>query len=173
MTTYARTVAGRGQDAWQPLEDHLSSVANLAAALAGKFDSSDAARIAGAWHDIGKYAPAFQRLLTASADGESVEAVDHSTAGAILAAKLLRGEVGAWIAFVIAGHHAGLSNHLHLRDRLQQREGLLSAVRAAGGERVPGSAATPSVPEWLTDPSVGAAFLGSRLCGARHAFSVH
>ena len=53
------------------------------AGLAGaKFGVADWARLAGLWHDLGKYHPSFQAMLRAVAAGEPKRLVDHSSAGA-------------------------------------------------------------------------------------------
>ena len=96
------------------LDEHLRGVAGLAADFAADFGSSDWASIAGLWHDIGKYSMEFQRYIK-SASGYDAEAhiegapgrVDHSTAGAIHAIRRF-GKHGRILAYLIAGHHAGL-----------------------------------------------------------------
>ncbi len=72
--------------------------------FAAAFGSGEWGRLAGLWHDLGKYQPEFQRRLR----GESV-AVEHSGMGAALAADK-DAERGIPLAFVLAGHHGGLSN---------------------------------------------------------------
>ena len=102
---------------WVPphrLEDHLRDVANLAGNMAKTFYSDDWATLAGLWHDLGKYRPAFQNYIR-KVSGYDPEAhieqgkgrVDHSTAGAIHAVNELKG-IGRVLAYLIAGHHAGL-----------------------------------------------------------------
>ncbi|CAE6688366.1 CRISPR-associated helicase Cas3' [Candidatus Nitrotoga fabula] len=96
------------------LDEHLLGVAGLAADFAADFGSSDWASIAGLWHDIGKFSMEFQRYIK-SASGYDTEAhiegapgrVDHSTAGAIHAIRQF-GKHGRILAYLIAGHHAGL-----------------------------------------------------------------
>lgn len=96
------------------LEEHLQAVAELADQFASTFGSGDWAYLAGLWHDLGKYRPAFQRYIR-SASGYDPDAhiettrgkVDHSTAGALYACKQL-GLEGRVLAYLIAGHHAGL-----------------------------------------------------------------
>ncbi len=96
------------------LGEHLRGVAALAADFAADFDSSEWASIAGLWHDIGKYSTEFQRYIK-TVSGYDAEAhiegapgrVDHSTAGAIHAVRQF-GAHGRILAYLIAGHHAGL-----------------------------------------------------------------
>lgn len=97
------------------LDEHLHGVARIAGNFAADFDSREWAYIAGIWHDLGKYREKFQQYIK-SVSGYDAEAhieggvqgrVDHSTAGAIHAIEKL-GMQGRILAFLIAGHHAGL-----------------------------------------------------------------
>jgi CRISPR-associated endonuclease/helicase Cas3 len=102
---------------WQihSLEEHLREVGRIAGEMAGCFGAQDWARLAGLWHDLGKYKPAFQSYIGAAsgykADGHlempGKEEREHSTAGAIHAVRRHSG-VGRVLAYLIAGHHAGL-----------------------------------------------------------------
>ncbi len=93
------------------LDDHLRGVARIAADFADNFDSGDWANIAGLWHDLGKYSTEFQQYIrSVSGYDAHIEApgrVDHSTAGAIHAMRRF-GAHGRILAYLIAGHHAGL-----------------------------------------------------------------
>lgn len=96
------------------LDEHLQEVARLAGEFASAFGNHDWARLAGAWHDLGKFREAFQHYIK-RVSGYDAEAhiegapgrVDHSTAGAIHAIEKL-GLQGRILAYLIAGHHAGL-----------------------------------------------------------------
>lgn len=96
------------------LDEHLRGVGKLAEEYARVFGSGDWARVAGLWHDLGKYSAEFQRRIK-SVSGYDAEAhlegqpgrVDHSTAGAQHAVKQF-GIHGRILAYLIAGHHAGL-----------------------------------------------------------------
>ena len=96
------------------LEDHLHEVGRIAGEMANCFGGADWARLAGLWHDLGKYRRAFQSYI-GKASGYDPEAhieqgqgrVDHSTAGAIHAVDFNKG-AGQFLAYLIAGHHAGL-----------------------------------------------------------------
>ncbi len=108
-----------GKFAIHSLEDHLFSVAKLARLFAAQFDvfkkqpsdSAAWAELAGLWHDLGKYQPAFQKYIaTVSGMEAHIEApgrIKHAVAGAIHAAEV-RGSYGRLLAYLIAGHHAGL-----------------------------------------------------------------
>lgn len=101
------------------LEDHLFSVAKLARLFAAQLNafkeqtagSGAWAELAGLWHDLGKYQPAFQQYIASASGMEAhIEApgrVKHAIAGAIHAAEA-RGPHGRLLAYLIAGHHAGL-----------------------------------------------------------------
>jgi CRISPR-associated endonuclease/helicase Cas3 len=99
---------------WQLLSDHLRKVAERAAGFAAPFGATDWARLAGQWHDLGKYSAEFQAYLTAAADSDAEEGPshgpDHSTAGAQHAAGTLPRGLGNLLAYVIAGHHSGLAD---------------------------------------------------------------
>lgn len=115
-TTYLAHVRQLPNGRWIEhfLEEHLLAVAVLAAEFASVFNSQDWARLSGLWHDLGKFREKFQKYIK-SVSGYDAEAhiegapgrVDHSTAGAIHAIEEL-GPPGRIIAYLIAGHHAGL-----------------------------------------------------------------
>lgn len=94
------------------LEEHLLEVARISSEMATQFGGVEWAYMAGLWHDLGKYRPAFQNYIC-KVSGFDPEAhieqgrVDHSTAGAIYAVDNLKG-IGQLLAYLIAGHHAGL-----------------------------------------------------------------
>lgn len=126
MITYAHTATrpdgspDHDKSHWQPLAEHLEQVSFWAATFADTFGAADWARLAGLWHDLGKYSEEFQRYL-ASAGGtdahleerpEIAAKVDHSTAGAQHAHAVLARGYGTLLAYLIAGHHAGLPDGL-------------------------------------------------------------
>ncbi|MBI3757477.1 MAG: CRISPR-associated helicase Cas3' [Deltaproteobacteria bacterium] len=96
------------------LNDHLRGVGQRAEECARYFGGGDWAKVAGLWHDLGKYSAEFQRRIK-SVSGYDPDAhlegqvgrVDHSTAGAQHAVKQF-GVYGRILAYLIAGHHAGL-----------------------------------------------------------------
>lgn len=79
MTAYAHTLPPpKTRDEWEPLEDHLAAVGEYAARHCEPFASREWGRLAGLWHDVGKYRPEFQARLR----GERVEA-EHAGVGAV------------------------------------------------------------------------------------------
>jgi len=120
-TFWAHTAEGRPP---QPLREHLEAVAELAGEFAGAFGSRDWGRLAGLWHDVGKYQPAFQERLRGA-----TARVDHGVVGAALGdpAGCMR---ALPLAFTIAGHHGGLPN---LRSSEQGRTPLESRLKPPGG----------------------------------------
>lgn len=105
----------RGWLAPHELSEHLAGVSALAACFARDF-GEDWARLAGLWHDLGKYRPGFQFYIREKSGFERENAhiegtgsrVEHSAAGAVHAIDKL-GEIhGRLLAYLIAGHHAGL-----------------------------------------------------------------
>ncbi|OGB26804.1 MAG: CRISPR-associated helicase/endonuclease Cas3 [Burkholderiales bacterium RIFCSPLOWO2_02_FULL_57_36] len=132
----AKNAAGVWRDP-HDLVEHLRAVAALASVHARYFNGSDWAHLAGLWHDLGKYRPRFQHYIRtvsgyeadAHIKGEAGKA-PHSTAGAILACDTFKkagfGEAGRILAYLIAGHHAGLydwnSENSNLEYRLQKQD---------------------------------------------------
>ncbi len=110
------------------LEEHLRKVATLSGAKADEFESADWGMAAGLWHDLGKYRGAFQKYIRdasgyerENAHVESPQRVTHSTAGAIHAINQWPSVPGYIIAYLIAGHHAGLPDWSGNRSSLQFR----------------------------------------------------
>lgn len=130
------------------LADHLNAVAALAAGHANQLDpagvSASWGRLAGLWHDLGKYRPGFQRYVQLSDNPDAhIEgkvggrAKTHSAAGALWAMQQLNQPnrpYGNILAYLIAGHHAGLADWTgDLEWRLQSDDSLreLTEVLAA------------------------------------------
>ena len=70
--------------------------------------------LTGLWHDLGKFAPRWQEYLAKKVGSdihsdEAIGKVDHSTAGAQFAERSIA-KLGRLIAYLIAGHHPGLTN---------------------------------------------------------------
>lgn len=141
---FAHTLQGRPDADWEDLEEHLRNVAALATCFASAFDAGDWGRLAGLWHDLGKFRPEFQARLRGS--GESVE---HAGVGAALAFAKDK-TAGTPLAFAIAGHHAGLADPVgsgeggrrSLKERLTQNAKTLADLKAA----LPPSLIAPAIP---------------------------
>ncbi|SDJ01020.1 CRISPR-associated helicase/endonuclease Cas3 [Billgrantia gudaonensis] len=108
---YAHSTPSPDKSGWQTLEGHLKMVGHLAADRADRFGAAAWGEAAGLLHDVGKYTAPFQRRL----DG-SPERVDHSTAGAHIAIERYP-QLGYLLAYLIAGHHAGLANGRDIGER--------------------------------------------------------
>jgi CRISPR-associated endonuclease/helicase Cas3 len=107
-----------GSEEWHDLEEHLLEVAKLAEVFAEKFGASTLAHISGRWHDLGKFNPAFQEYLRAAHRGIKLPKVPHAIYGAAKAASY-EGFLEP-LAFLIAGHHAGMPAQGELVSRIQK-----------------------------------------------------
>jgi CRISPR-associated endonuclease/helicase Cas3 len=142
------------------LRDHLAGTARRAKEAASWFGSGDWAELAGFWHDLGKHAKAFQDMIRSAAGLDAhLETpsgrVDHSTAGALLAVKRFGPQGGLPLAFVIAGHHAGLADKIDLENRrLVGRDQLLAQALAGVGPPLQ-EAPRPAPPGFLKSLAPG------------------
>lgn len=136
-----------GEGNWRPPHDlvaHLAGTSGIAACFARDF-GEDWARLGGLWHDLGKFRPGFQTYIrdrsgfdreNAHIEGQSGR-VEHSAAGALHAMDTLGEPHGRLLAYLIAGHHAGLPDwnggpaSLYQRMDNARREGHLDEVLAA------------------------------------------
>lgn len=123
------------------LREHLYNTAKRAADFASAFGFRQWGWLSGLWHDLGKYSPESQNKLRAAAGDkahiETKAQVNHSTAGALHAVDRF-GIAGRLLAYIAAGHHAGLpdweadtSGRAALSQRLKEKDLLVSAQ--AGG----------------------------------------
>lgn len=162
----AQTASGEWREP-HALDEHLIEVGQLAADFAQRY-GADWARQAGRWHDLGKYRPRFQRYIRkvsgfeadAHIQGEAGKA-PHSTAGALLACDRFD-KAGRVLAYVIAGHHAGLA------DWFGGLEGRLSA--AASRDELNEALATKPPPELLDSDSFKP--LLNSIPGGKNGFSL-
>lgn len=142
---YAHSVSGQPLEQWQTLDAHLLGVAKLAENFASTFQSSDWAWNAAWLHDIGKAANEFQMYLRREngilddVDYDSVgcSKVNHSSAGAALAEEIFEPIAGKTMAYIVAGHHAGLpdfdtanAGRAALLCRLEEGRKDLSKIRS-------------------------------------------
>lgn len=123
MVYYAHSFPDQPKEHWQLLQEHLCSVAKLAAEFGDLFDSKEIAYQLGLLHDVGKYSIEFQNRLAGSG-----ERVDHATAGSQEAIKFFGEDFfGIIMAYVITGHHGGLLDYGSqvsngLKNRLSKKE---------------------------------------------------
>jgi CRISPR-associated endonuclease/helicase Cas3 len=114
------------------LHEHLFAVAQGAEGFGARWGAERWARLAGLWHDLGKYRAGFQDYIRLDSDTHiegklpSGSEKTHSAAGALHALRSFEsafgaagGKAGRILAYVIAGHHAGLADWTAgLDDRL-------------------------------------------------------
>jgi len=124
------------------LVDHLAGTSRRSSEFAAAFGCAEWGALAGIWHDLGKFSDDFQRYIKAVGGLEAhLETkpgrVNHSTAGGIRAIDNF-GKLGRILAYLIAGHHAGLpdwqsdrSGKAGLAFRLQEHA-LLDTLLHAG-----------------------------------------
>ncbi|MBU5673277.1 CRISPR-associated helicase Cas3' [Paenibacillus brevis] len=115
MLFYAHSTNRKDKSDWQLLLTHLKQVAEEAGEFAKKFKAWEWGWVAGLLHDLGKYSLQFQKRL----DGSSIP-VEHALAGAL---ELLKrntddktGPQARLLAYIIAGHHAGLADYQSDKD---------------------------------------------------------
>jgi CRISPR-associated endonuclease/helicase Cas3 len=119
---YAHSGSDPGKSDWQRLDDHLTRVAYIAGKNAKYFGAEPLAELCGLLHDLGKYTEAFAKRL------EGGKRVDHATAGAVIADEKWP-HFGKLLAYVVAGHHAGLANGIDQgKERATLKERLGRAI---------------------------------------------
>lgn len=113
---YAHSTKNPDKNDWQPLNTHLTNVAETASDFATEFNGEKIAYLAGLLHDIGKYSLEFQKRL----EGKNLR-VDHSTAGAREAEQYCNSFQAQILQYIIAGHHTGLLNYGSPYSGLEKR----------------------------------------------------
>ena len=104
---------------WHELIEHLKQTAERAQEKAAKFGAGDLAHLAGLWHDLGKFNPAFQEYLRrcerAARTGEPPpsKGVPHAAFGG----RFARGAYPPLMQ-IIYGHHAGLQETEHVKQQM-------------------------------------------------------
>ena len=160
-------------EAMEPRHGHLNKVAYGTAKFTAEMFPKDSLEsksvhqwgyLTGLWHDLGKFSYDFQTYLAKASDphqGEILEKIDHTTAGAKHA--ISKSPLGHFIATAIAGHHAGLldarhESHASLEKRLSKSFGVEIPNFSAPPELTVLN--LPTLPEFLKqkDPSFSAAF---------------
>ncbi|MBY0431069.1 MAG: CRISPR-associated endonuclease Cas3'', partial [Rhodospirillales bacterium] len=138
----AHTAKNRSPEDGHPLSRHLSDTARRARAFAAVFEAASMAGAGALLHDAGKFREAFQVYLQDG--GPSAE---HSVCGALMALDRYAPPIARILAYVIAGHHAGLPNGG------TERDSDLDARLQRGGATLEDMAPWPEdlpwpIPEW-------------------------
>jgi len=145
---YAHSLEGESPEEWQPLCTHSENVAAMAERFARDFSSGDWAWNSGLLHDLGKALVEFQAYLArqnglddSAYDGVGRGRINHSSAGAAFAVEKFGEFVGLTLAFLTAGHHAGLpdwfetdTGNAALRIRLKEGRENLDRIRTVAEE---------------------------------------
>ncbi len=160
MNYIAHVTHKENSDDWEEpheLSEHLLETAKLAKEFA-QLIGEDWAELTGRWHDLGKYRKRFQDYICIKSGYEKENAhiengtrAPHSTAGAIHAIKELNPVFGHIVAYLIAGHHAGLPDWINGRGALSHRlENGIKEYEEALVENIPQEilvAICPKLPE--------------------------
>jgi len=147
VSHFAHSQPGRPSSEWHLLAEHLDATGRRAEAFARSY-AAGWGRLAGLWHDAGKYQQAFQDYL--KAEGDHTRA-PHSAVGARIAYE----RRAASLPFVIAGHHGGLPNKTHLLQQLADAHERLVASRESG---LPPSLEAEAIPSPPSRPAATTAF---------------
>jgi len=115
MEYFAHSLEGEPTTLWQPLDEHLKHVSELAAEFAKSFGGQEWAKVSGCSHDLGKGTLAWQaylRKVNKIADEFLYHYDGHPNHAALGAHYLhqLSKEAGKLLAYCVSGHHSGLPN---------------------------------------------------------------
>ena len=133
------------------LEEHLLRVAQLAEQFAGEKIGKQWAYLAGLWHDFGKYRLPFQCYLRGKV--KNPNDTHHASTGALYAHQELGECFGKILAYIIAGHHAGLPDYVCGNGRSlteifdKDKKFLTQALEQAPENIKKNSNSTPTLPE--------------------------
>lgn len=127
---YAHSLKGKPASEWQPLEEHLTNVAELAAEFARPFGGESWSFQSGYNHDVGKGTLPWQAYLRHANEIKDdflqyyIGRVEHAAVGAQWLYERSK-EAGKLLAYCIAGHHSGLQNwndfkEYALKERLEK-----------------------------------------------------
>jgi CRISPR-associated endonuclease/helicase Cas3 len=115
------------------LHQHLGEVAKLTASFLQELHLDELGYYTGLWHDLGKYAPQWQKALQEAISYEKNTGkrqgrlgVPHALHGAKLAL-----DYSPLVAMCIAGHHSGLGDKSKFKGKLEQKLLDLEEVKAA------------------------------------------
>lgn len=135
----------------QTLLEHVNGVSSLAEKYAVTANSPGWGKLAGNWHDLGKYSQAFQKYMLE--DGPKVE---HAVVGARYASQFTDALHRLALQIVITCHHTGLQNPQHIAKRVTNATQLLGeALSNVPAELL--DKRLPALPEWINPQSDKAA----------------
>lgn len=160
---YAHSLPGQPVKDWQRLDTHLNQVAERTSDFAQKFNSSDWGWNAGILHDFGKASEIFQAYLRRQNhiddykyDDTGANRIRHSSAGAALAEEHHQLPLGRILAYLIAGHHAGLPDYDPcdsgmgaLKKRLEDGNNNLKHIRNEALELTPALLPLSKLPSYV------------------------
>ena len=159
---YAHSREGLLPEKWQTWRDHSAAVAHKAALFGKAFGSAAWSEVAGWLHDLGKLHPLFQAYLlrengldASEWDDAGSGRINHSGAGAVFASREWPRVYGLTLAYLIAGHHAGLpdwnthpTGNAALCIRLEQEQETLHVIKSEVLEKE-----LPPLPKDLCPPT--------------------
>ena len=131
----AHSLPNAPESEWEVMHEHEERVATFCSSFLKRLHPRLEAwgDLLGRWHDLGKYSSEFQDYIRNANAGDATSEtrpgrVDHSTAGAQHAFKVLAQPMRDVFAYAIAGHHAGLADRVSstgqkssgLNDRLNK-----------------------------------------------------
>ncbi len=99
-----------GSGRWHGLLEHLLGVSERAACFAEAIDASEAARLIGFWHDIGKLNPAWQKYLRDRVAGKRVKGPEHAIVALQLFLDAFSDKRYQILAYLMDCHHRGLQD---------------------------------------------------------------
>lgn len=158
--TYAHSLENQPPEKWETMAQHEEAVAKYCCRFLKRInpDLNSWGELLGRWHDLGKYSGEFQAYLEKSNDpNASCEGfkgrVDHSSAGAQYAFENYPNGIGKMLAFVIAGHHAGLADAYSMTGN--KDSGLLERLKQPVEPYRENAPNVLLIPPPLTAPTLG------------------
>ncbi|MCK6513012.1 CRISPR-associated helicase Cas3' [Myxococcota bacterium] len=95
---------------WHGLLEHLLGVSERAACFAEAIDASEAARLIGFWHDVGKLNPAWQNYLRERVAGKPSKKLEHAIVALQLFLDAFSDKRYLLLAYLMDCHHRGLQD---------------------------------------------------------------
>lgn len=130
----------------QTLAEHIAGVSNFAAKFAADFGCQDWGRLAGHWHDLGKFSKRFQGYML-----EGGARVEHAVVGGRYATTFDDQLRKIALQIIITCHHTGLQNSGHIQERLRKATALMEEAL----ENIPADLLDkklPDLPPWINSP---------------------